>query len=154
MFGLNKKPKKTTLPCLVIGEDRKLFHREMETTGVFFLDDDNRLAYDSLPESIGMCTQIMRDGTKKYRGQVSLLYEPMARPWSFKDLGWAQVDHNEEVILASGRSEGASRAVQRMEKEDRFDKMATILMLLSAGVIGMGLLFAVQSGIFTQLFGG
>jgi len=143
----------TTNKCLIIGEDRKLIRRDMEATGIFFLDHKNLLAYDSLPEAIGAYTQI-QGNRKRDLGQISLLYEPMARPFSFESLTWAQIEHKEEVILASARSEGSSRAIQSMEKADRFDKMSTILLLLSAGVMGMGLLFALQSGIFSKLLGG
>jgi len=150
---LGKKSNKTTAKCLVIGEDRKLMHRNLESTGAFFLDNDNRLAFDSLPESVGALT-LVQGGKRKYLGQVSVMFEPMAKPFSFPDLDWAKVDHKEEVILASARSEGSSKAVQSMERADRFDKMSTILLLGVAGVIGMALLFAFQSGIFSELFGG
>lgn len=149
LFG--GKSKKATVTCLVIGEDRKLSFRNLEATGVFFLDNSNRLAYDSLPEAIGVCTQV-RNGKEKYRGQVSIIYEAMARPFSFVASTWAQVDQREEVILASARSEGSSKAIQSMENADRFDKMSTILLLLVAGVIGMALLFALQSGILSDIF--
>jgi len=151
-FG-KKSRKAPSAGCIIIGEDRNLSHRGLDATGVFFLDHDNLLAYDSLPEAIGSCTQL-RGGRKRNLGHTSILYEPMSRPFSFQTLDWAAVDHKGEVILASSRSEGSSRAIQAMEKEARFDKMSTILLLLSAGVIGMALLFALQSGILSSIFGG
>ena len=151
-FG-KKSRKALTAGCIVIGEDRNLAHRGLDATGVFFLDHNNLLGYDSLPEAIGACTQL-RGGRKRNLGHTSILYEPMSRPFSFQNLDWAMVDHKTEVILASARSEGSSRAIQAMEKADRFDKMSTILLLLSAGVIGMALLFALQSGILSKIFGG
>ena len=153
MFG-KKDRKKDEALCIMLGEDRKLSLEKLEATGVTLIHNDNRLAFNSLPEAIGVFTRILRGGVKRQVGQVSVLFEPMARPYSFKDLDWAKVSHKEEVILATARSEGAAKAVQSMEKEDRFDKMATILLLLSAGVIGMALLFALQSGIFSKLTGG
>lgn len=153
-MAFGKKGKKAlSAGCIVIGEDRNITRRRLDATGVFFLDHDNLLAYDSLPEAIGACTQ-HKGGRKRDLGYTSILYEPMSRPFSFKTLNWAGTEHKADIILASSRSEGSSKSIQAMEKSDRFDKMSTILLLLSAGVIGMAILFALQSGILSKIFGG
>lgn len=151
----SKKGKETTIVrCIMIGEDKRLSHREMESTGIFLQDSRNLLAYDSVPEAMGSLSFRQKDGTSKYLGLTSMLYEPMARPFSFKTLEWVNVEHKRDVILDSALSEGCSRAVQNMELADRFDRMSTILLIAVAGVIGMALLFVFQSGLLDKIFGG
>lgn len=142
----------TTITCIAIGEDKILMHRNLKSTGAFLLDSKNLLAYDSFPECIGSCTRVAK-GKRKYLGLTSLLYENMARPFSFKTLKWIEVMHKEDQIKDSALSEGCSKAVQRLDFNDRFDRMTTILMLAVAGVIGLALLFAFQSGLFQKIIG-
>ena len=146
------KSKATTLRCLVIGEDRMIMHRYLQSTGAYVLDDKNRLAFDTLPEAVGSLTAV-RNGKVKHLGHVSLLFESMFRPYSFPSLDWANIEHKEDIVLACALAEGCSKAIQRIERSDRFEKLSTILLLLAAGVIGMAFLFAVQSGIFSRLIG-
>ena len=153
IFG--RKSRQTTgIPCIVIGEDKRLTHRTLESTGVFLLDEQNLLAYNSFPEAVGSLSSRQKDETVKYLGLTSVLYEPMSRPFSFKTLDWVNVEHKKDVILDSALSEGCSRAVQRMDMADRFDRMSTILLIAVAGVIGMALLFVFQSGLLDNVFGG
>jgi hypothetical protein len=151
---LGRKRRQTTgISCVVIGEDKRLTHRTLESTGVFLLDSTNLLAFDSFPEAVGSLSRRQKDNTSKYLGLTSLLYEPMSRPFSFRTLDWVNVEHKKDIILDSALSEGCSRAVQNMELADRFDKMSTILLIAVAGVIGMGLLFVLQSGLLSNIFG-
>jgi len=152
LFGRKVKQTSAT-PCIVIGEDKRLTHRTMESTGVYVLDADNLLAFDSFPEAIGSFSHRQKDDTSKYLGLTSLLYEPMARPFSFRTLDWVKVEHKEDIIKSSALSEGCSRAVQNLELADRFEKMSTILLIAVAGVIGFGLLFVIQSGLLDNVFG-
>jgi len=153
LFG-NKGKTTTEIPCIVIGEDKRLTHRTLDSTGVFMLDERNLLAYNSFPEAIGSLSHRQKDAKTKYLGLTSVLYEPMSRPFSFKTLDWVNVEHKKDVILDSALSEGCSRAVQRMDMADRFDRMSTILLIAVAGVIGMALLFVFQSGLLDKVFGG
>jgi len=151
---LGKKGKKvTTITALTIGEDKNLMHRNLESTGVFLLDASNLLAFDSFPEAMGSFNQAQKDNKKKYLGLTSLIYEPMARPFSFQTLDWIKVEHKEDVIKDSALSLGCSKAVQQMDMADRFDRMSTILLIAVAGVIGMALLFVFQSGLLSKIFG-
>lgn len=152
LFG-NKKKQISTIRCITIGEDKRLSHRQMESTGVFLLDSKSLLAYDSFPEAVGSLSHHQKDDTSKYLGLTSVLYEPMARPFSFRTLDWAKIEHKEDVIKDSALSEGQSRAIQNMELADRFDKMSTILLLAVGGVMVMALLFVIQSGLLDKIFG-
>jgi len=155
LWNLGKRNKDTSaITCLVIGEDKALDHRKLESTGVFLLDSKNLTAFGSFPEAIGSFTQRRKDGKSKYLGVTSILYEPMARPFSFKSLEWVKVEHKKDVIKDSALSEGCSRAVQQMDMADRFDRMSTILLIAVAGVIGLALLFVLQSGLIGDIFGG
>jgi hypothetical protein len=149
----NKGKQASNIHCIVIGEDKKLTHRQTESTGVFVLDADNLLAFDSFPEAMRSFTHRQKNDTSKYLGLTSLLYEPMARPFSFKTMDWINVEHKRDVILDSALSEGCSRAVRNMDLADRFDRMSTILLIAVAGVIGMALLFVIQSGLLDNVFG-
>jgi hypothetical protein len=151
MFGKNNKGS-NTIHCLTIGEDKKLMHRTLESTGTFLLDSRNIMAYDSFPQCMANFSTTIR-GHQKYRGMTSLLYENMARPFSFKTLTWVRVAHKKDQIKAVALSEGCSKAVQRINLEDRFNKMWTLALLAVAGVIGLALLFAFQSGLFSNIFG-
>ena len=148
----NKNKESFNIHCIVIGEDKNLMHRNLESTGVFLLDAKNLLGYDSFPECMGNFSRIRR-GKRKFLGLTSVLYENMARPFSLKTLEWAKVEHKEEQIKEGAISEGCSKAVQRLDLLDRFDKMTTILLLAVAGVIFIGLLFAFQTGLFEKIFG-
>ena len=153
LWNFGKKSRQTSsIPCIVIGEDKHLSHRMLESTGVFLLDEQNLLAFDSFPEGIGSFTRRQKDDTTKYLGLASLLYEPMARPFSFKSLDWVKMEHKKDVIKDSALSEGCSRAVQRLDLADRFDRMSTILLIAVAGVIAMALLFVLQSGLLSSIW--
>jgi hypothetical protein len=154
LWNFGKRRKQTTgIPCIVIGEDKRLTHRTLDSTGVFLLDEQNLVAYNSFPEAIGSFSARQKDATVKYLGLTSLLYEPMSRPLSFKAMDWVNVEHKEDVIKDSALIEGCSRAVQQMDMADRFDRMSTILLIAVGGVIGMALLFVLQSGLLDKVFG-
>ena len=154
LFGLLGKKSKggSTIATLVIGEDKNLMHRDMESAGDFFLDPKNLLAYDSIPECIGSFVRVTK-GNRKYLGLTSLLYETMSRPFSFKTLDWVQIQHKKNQIKGSALSEGCSKAVQRIDLEDRFNKMWTLALIAVAGVISLAVLFAFSSGLFSKVIG-
>jgi hypothetical protein len=150
---LGKKSKgSSTIATIVIGEDKNLMHRDIESSGDSFRDPKNLLAYDSIPECIGKAIHVAK-GHRKYVGLTALLYETMARPYSFKKLGWVEIQHKKDQIKASALSEGCSKAVQRIDLEDRFNKMWTLALIAVAGVIGLALLFAFSSGLFSKIIG-
>ena len=136
-----KQPKVITLNCLCIGEDRTAPWRKEESTGNYLQDPNNRLAYDSCPESIAPLTT-HRKGIVKYRGQCAILYEGMSRPFSFETLNWVEGERKKDVILGTAVSEGCSMAVQQIVDDTRFNKTVTVLML-ALGILGlMGFLAA------------
>jgi len=153
MGFLNKKnDSEMTIECLAIGEDKVLMHRKMESTGEYLLDPKNLLAYDSFPECIGNCTRIAK-GNKKFLGLTSVLYENMARPFSFKTLNWIVVMHNDEQIKDGSLARGQSKAVQRIDLNARFDRMWTLALLAVGGLVGLALLLALQMGLFSKILG-
>lgn len=154
MFG-RKKHKLSAISCLVIGEDRTLDFRNEESTGLYLVDQANRLAYDSYPEAVGTHSMVSRGRTRNM-GQVCVLYEPMSRPWSFKTNTWMtkEMCRKKDVILANARAEGYSMAIQRKDDDDRAAKMQLALLLL-IGLFGtVVLMFVFQSGLIKSLFGG
>lgn len=145
----NKKKETNAISCLVIGEDKKIMHRTLNSTGTHLLDTKNLLAHDSMPECMGSYVR-MSMGVRRYLGLTSLLYETMARPFSFKTLNWVTVQHKEDQIKAIALSEGCSKAVQKIDLEGRFDRMWTLALLAVGGLIGIALIWAIQSGIFNR----
>lgn len=141
----------TTITCFAIGEDKNVMHRTLDSTGTFLLDPRNLMAYDSVPECIGNFTRVAK-GKRTYLGLTSVLYETMARPFSLKQLDWVAVQHKRDQIKDSALSEGCSKAVQRIDLADRFDKMWTLALLAVGGMLVIALLFAFQSGIFSKFF--
>lgn len=141
-----------TIECLAIGEDKVLMHRKMESTGEYLLDPKNLLAYDSFPECIGNCVKVAK-GNKKYLGLTSVLYENMARPFSFKKLDWIDVMHKDEQIKDGALARGQSKAVQRIDLNARFDRMWTLALLAVGGLVALALLLALQMGLFTKILG-
>jgi len=153
MGFFNKKNKESfNIHCIVLGEDKNLMHRNLESTGTFLLDAKNLLGYDSFPQCMGNFIRFRR-GKLKFQGLTTLLYENMARPFSLSTLTWAKVEHKKDQIKEGAISEGCSKAVQRLDLLDRFDKMSTILLIAVAGVIFLGLLYALQTGLFEKIFG-
>lgn len=146
-----KGDKAPTIQCMVIGEDKIIMHRKLESTGEYLLDENNLLAYDSFPECIGNCEQV-KNGVRKFLGLTSILYENMARPFSFNTLDWIKAAHKEEQVKDGALARGQAKAVQRLDFNDRFDKMQTILLLAVAGVIGLALLFAFSTGLFQKIW--
>lgn len=153
MALFSKKNKESfKIHCIVVGEDKNLMHRSLTSTGTFLLDSKNLLGYDSVPECIEKFMRRAR-GKVKYLGSTALLYENMARPFSFKTLKWVAAIHKEDQIKEAALSEGRSKAVQRLDLGDRFDKMWTLALLAVGGVIGLALLMAFNSGLFSKIFG-
>lgn len=153
LFGGKNKPNK--IIGLSLGEDRTATKKAPESTGIFLADTKNLLAYGSFPDAIGMAVLVTPKG-RKLLGQVAIFYEPMSRPFSFIKLDWVEAErlNDETVILRCARSEAKAKAVQQMELEDRFDRMFTILLLL-CGIFGaLALMYAIQSGTLSRLFGG
>ena len=151
-FFSRKKRNTTAITCLIIGEDKNVAHRTLKSTGAFLLDPDNLLAYDSFPQCMGSYTEVAK-GKRKYLGLTSLLYETMARPFDLSTLDWVTVEHKEDQIKDSGLAEGYSKAVQRIDLNDRFDKMWTLALIAVGGVVGLALLFALGSGLFEKIIG-
>ena len=156
LFGLGNKNKAAiSMPSVVLGEDKTKTQRNLESTGVYLLDQRNRLGYDSFPDAIASCFEEQKNGTKKYLGQTCVIFEPMSRPWDFKKCNWVDKDlaRKKEVILESARSEGYSRAIQEITDEDQANRMQTALLLL-IGIMGvLALLYVFQSGLIQKIMG-
>lgn len=152
LVGKNEN-KTTKALCLIIGEDKRVSRRQLETTGVYYLDYENRLAFDSFPVAIGSAVQ-QRNGNLRMLGPVSLLYEPSSRPFSFTDLAWTTEEHKEDVILDTAFAEGCSRAVQREDRREWFNKLTTILLIAVLGVLALAFMAALQTGILSEMVSG
>ena len=151
-FLSRKKRNTSKITCLIIGEDKNVAHRTLDSTGAFLLDPENLLAYDSFPQCMGNYTEITK-GKRKNLGLTSTLYETMARPFDFFTLDWVKVEHKEDQIKDSALAEGCSKAVQRIDLGNRFDKMWTLALIALTGVIGLALIFAFSSGLFQKIIG-
>jgi len=149
-FSPNRKQQKVVvLSCLCIGEDKAAPWRKEESTGMYFLDRDNRLAYNSCPEAV-VPVRFHRKGKVQYKGQCAILYENMSRPFNFETLTWAQDEGKKDTILGTAVNEGCSMAVQQIVDENRFNRTATLLML-ALGILGiMGFLAAWNGGVFAN----
>ena len=152
MFNFDKTENTTTITCLTIGEDKNKMDRDMESTGEYLLDTKSLLAYDSFPECIGSIVRVAK-GTRKFLGLTSVLYENMARPFSFETLDWVKVMHKEDQIKEGALGRGCAKAVQRLDMAAKFDRMTTILLLAVSGVIGLALIMAISSGLIRNPFG-
>lgn len=153
MAFLNKKKQgDVIITCMVIGEDRNIMHRSLLSTGTYLLDQKNLMAYDTVPECTTNFFRTAKNKTK-YLGLTNLLYETMSRPFSFSTLDWVRLEHKEDQIKDSALSEGCSKAVQRIDLNDRFEKMWTLALIAVGGVVGLALIFAFQSGLVEKVLG-
>lgn len=151
---LNKDGTKVSkLLCLIIGEDKCCSLPKLETTGVYSLDNNNRLAFNSLPFAIGIA-RIHQNGRVRNLGPVSIYYEPTSRPYSFTELEWTGVEHKEDVILDTAFAEGCSRAIQREDRTNYFNRLTTILLIATLGAVALALIAALQSGILADMVSG
>lgn len=139
--------------CLIIGEDKRFALRQLETTGVYYLDYKNRLAFDSFPVAIGSAIQ-PRNGNIRMLGPVSLLYEPTSRPYSFTDLVWTEEEHKEDVILDTAFAEGCSLAIQKEGTQQYFNRLTTILLIVVLGAVALAFMAALQTGILSDMLSG
>lgn len=137
--------------CFVFGEDKRYSRRTVESTGLYFQDNGNRLAYKSAPSAIGVLMRTA-NGNARTLGPVSIAYEPSSHMYNFPTLAWAQEKHDEEVILDTAFAEGCSRAVQREEGQEWMNRLTTILLLAVMGAVLLVLLFAAQSGMLQGIF--
>jgi hypothetical protein len=151
LFSPNRnKQKAVAINCLCIGEDKITPWRKEESTGMYLLDRNNRLAYDSCPEAV-VPLIVHRRGMAKQKGQCGIVYENMSRCYNFKTLDWVKTDRKEEVIKETAVYEGCSMAVQQIVDENRFNRTVTLLML-ALGILGIfGFLAAWQGGLFANL---
>lgn len=145
--------KPTKALCLILGEDKRFYLRHLVTTGVYYLDYNNRLAFDSFPVAIGSAVQ-PRNGNIRMLGPVSLLYEPTSRPFSFTDLAWTEEEHKEDVILDTAFAEGCSKAIQKEDRRDYFNKLTTILLIATLGAVALAFMAALQTGILSDMLAG
>jgi len=136
----------------VFGEDKRYSKRNMESTGVYFQDNHNRLGYDSFPTGIGVLTR-KANGRSRTLGPISIAYEPTSKLYSFSALDWSTEEHKEDVILDTAFAEGCARAIQREDRQEWMNRLMTIFLLAVMGGIILILLIAAQSGIFGDIFG-
>ena len=151
---LNKEGTKLAkLLCLVIGEDKCCVLPKLETTGVYSLDNKNRLAFNSLPFAIGIA-RLHQNGRVRNLGPLSIYYEPTSRPFSFAELEWTEVEHKEDVILDTAFAEGCSRAIQKEDRQNYFNRLTTILLIATLGAVALAFLAALQSGVLSDMLSG
>jgi len=136
----------------VFGEDKRYSRRNMESTGVYFQDNNNRLGYNSFPSAIGVLLRKI-NGRARTLGPISIAYEPTSKLYSFPNLDWSAEEHKEDVILDNAFAEGCARAVQRDERQEWMNRLMTIFLLAVMGGIILILLIAGQSGILGDIFG-
>lgn len=154
LFGRSKRSTYDRLLSITIGEDRSLVRRDIESTGLNFVNGQDLLCYDSFPEAV--CRGLLGDGDNvKDLGQACTLFEPMARPFSFDTLDWIADERmsSRSKVLASARSEAESRVIQDIQDEANYDKVSTGFLILVALFVVVGLLFLLQSGIIQDVIG-
>jgi len=151
-FSGNDTARVVNALCYVFGEDKRYSRRNMESTGVYFQDNTNRLGYDSFPTGIGILVR-KANGRERIMGPISIAYEPTSHLYSFPMLDWSSEEHKEEVILDNAFAEGVARAVQREDRQEWMNRLMTIFLLAVMGGVIFLLLIAAQSGLFGNIFG-
>lgn len=154
LFGKSKRKDYDKLLAITIGEDRILVERDIDSTGLNYINGQDLAGYDSSPDSVARVLYGDGDNVKD-GGQACILFEPMARPFSFDSLDWVGEDRvsSRAKVLASARSEAESRVVQDLEDEANYDRVSTGFLILVALFAITALLFLLQSGIIQQLIG-
>jgi hypothetical protein len=154
LFGKSKRSAYDKLMAVTKGEDRTLVRRDIESTGLSFINGRDLLGYDSSPEAVGKAI-LHRGGKEYYIGACCSLFEPMARPFSFDSLDWIPELRmsSRSKLLASARNEARSRVVQDIEDEANYDRVSTGFLILVALFAIVGLLFLLQSGIIQDIIG-
>lgn len=152
LFGRTKRTKYDKIMALIIGEDRTLVVKDIDSTGLNFINGDDLLGYDSFPEAVAR--GLDGDGANvKDLGQACLLFEPMSRPLSFDILDWISEARmsSRSKVLASARSEAQSQVIQDLQDEAHYDRVSTGFLILVALFAIIALLFLLQSGIIQDL---
>ena len=154
LFGKSKRKDYDKILSVTTGEDRSLARRDIESTGLNFINGRDLLGYDSSTEAIARCI-LHRGGKEIYLGAACSLYEPIARPFSFDTLDWIAEDRmaSRSKVLASARSEARARVVQDIQDEAHYDRVSTGFLILVALFAIVGLIFLLQSGIIQDLIG-
>ena len=152
LFGKSKRKEYDKLLSITHGEDRTLTRRDIESTGLDFINGKDLLAYDSNAEAVVRCI-LHKGGKEIYLGAACSLYEPMARPFSFDTLDWIAEGRmaSRSKVLASARSEARARVVQDIQDEAHYDRVSTGFLILVALFAIIGLIFLLQSGIIQDL---
>ena len=154
LFGKSKRSNYDKLLAVTIGEDRTLVRRDIDSTGLNFINGQDLLGYDSSPEAVARA--VLHKGGKEINiGATCTLYEPMARPFSYDTLDWIAESRmsSRAKVLASARSEAQSRVIQDIQDEANFDRVSTGFLILVAMFAIIGLVFLLQSGIIQDLIG-
>lgn len=135
----------------VFGEDKRYTRRNMVSTGVYFQDEQNRLAFDSFPASIGVLSRV-NNGRTRTMGPVSIAYEPTTKMFNFPVLTWSDQEHKDDVILDTAFAEGCSRAIQNEDRQQLFERLTQILLWAVLGVMLLAFIIAAQSGLLANPF--
>lgn len=136
-WGSDKGPPTETQ--FVLGADRRIVKKALESTGAFFLNSDDLLAYVQIDN--GMRRHIVRkkSGAVEYLGQVGLLFELSAHPWNFDSVAWENSIGSDDVIISNALHMGIATAEQEAEKAKTYEGMRWAIIMVSS-IIGMILL--------------
>lgn len=154
LFGKSKRKEYDKILSVTTAEDRTLVRRDIESTGLNFINGRDLLGYDSSTEAVARAV-LHKGGKKIFLGACCTLYEPIARPFSYDTLDWIAEDRmaTRSKVLASARSEARARVVQDIQDESHYDRVSTGFLILVSFFAIVGLIFLLQSGIIQDLIG-
>ena len=134
-----KKPYEGKECCFVVGDDRQFQEKALNSTGAFFVDDENLFAYNNDAGSMGLYTK-QRKTKGKWQditvGQCALLFEQSAHPFIFSRLAWSTTSAQELNILADAKMEGIGGMIKEQRDDDRWQRFMPVLYALVA-ILGL-----------------
>ena len=146
-----KKDNVPTERCFVFGEDGRIQDKALVSTGAFFLDKDNKFAYDSVPESMGTLVIHDKKGKTTVNGQCAILYENSAQPYIFPKNEWADDCQSKTNILRDGRSEGIGIVEGEIESNAKWERWMPVLYVCLAILGLLTIIISITSGMFNNV---
>jgi len=148
-FG-GQKTEKYEEYCLVVGDDRRLMGKSLESTGAYLLDKSCQTAYDNHPGVMGVLQVINKKGQVQNLGQCALLYEISSQCWNFGKGNWDSKAMKVKTILAIGRQEAYGLVSKEIEDDSKWERLMPVLYAALAILALVAIIACASAGLFDK----
>lgn len=112
--------------CFVYGDDRQFMEKALVSTGAYFVDEDNLLAFLNPKGSMGMYIEERYSKKKGWHevivGQCALLFEQSAQAFDFNKLRWDSHVNSDATILTDARKEALGDIIKEQRDDDQWKR--------------------------------